>query len=199
MERRRTPPTRGQPGHRRPGHHQGVPGGQGARRCQPRRSSRGEVHCPRRRERRRQVEPGQDPVRVSTSPTRASCCSTAAPYRPRSPEDGLRAGVRVVYQELNLLTYMTVEENLLLRDPAVAPRACSTATELRRRAIRLLDEVGLDVPPGHAGRGARASPRCSSSSSPGRSRRTPRSSSSTSRPRRSPRRRWTACSASSGA
>ena len=78
---------------------------------------------------------------------RASCGSTAAAYRPRSPEDGLRAGVRVVYQELSLLTYMTVEENLSF-EALPSRRGLLDRSALRRAAVRLLAEVGLDVPPG---------------------------------------------------
>ena len=60
-------------------------------------------------------------------------------YRPRSPEDGLRAGVRVVYQELSLLTYMTVEENLSFETlPSHAGRAKSSAASgaMQRERIR---------------------------------------------------------------
>jgi ABC-type sugar transport system ATPase subunit len=35
------------------------------------------------------------------------------PYRPGSPLDALKAGIRVVYQEFNLLPYLSVAENLL--------------------------------------------------------------------------------------
>ncbi len=69
-----------------------------------------------------------------------------AAYHPRSPQDALRAGVRVVYQELNQLTYMTVEENLSF-ESLPAHRGLLDRTELRKRAARLLSEVGLDVSP----------------------------------------------------
>ena len=55
--------------------------------------------------------------------------------------------MRVVYQELNLLTYMTVEENVSF-ETLPSRRGLLDRTALRRRAIRLLAEVGLDVPPG---------------------------------------------------
>jgi len=70
-----------------------------------------------------------------------------APYRPRSPQDALRAGIRVLYQELNLLSYMTVEENLSF-ESLPSRRGLLDRKELRRQATRLLAEVGLDVPPG---------------------------------------------------
>jgi ribose transport system ATP-binding protein len=68
------------------------------------------------------------------------------PYVARSPEEALAAGIRVVYQELNLLTYLTVEENLSF-EQLPAHRGLVDRGELRRRATELLDEVGLDVPP----------------------------------------------------
>jgi len=68
------------------------------------------------------------------------------PFRPLDPQEALRAGVRVVYQELNLLTFLTIEENLSFED-LPARRGLVDRTELRRRAVRLLEEVGLDTPP----------------------------------------------------
>jgi ribose transport system ATP-binding protein len=69
-----------------------------------------------------------------------------APYLARDPQEALRAGIRVVYQELNLLTYLTIEENLSFED-LPAHHGLLDRRELRRRATALLDEVGLDVPP----------------------------------------------------
>jgi len=67
------------------------------------------------------------------------------PYAPGGPEDGLRAGIRVVYQELNLLPHLDVAENLTLEDP---PRRLGLLDRRaqRRRARELLDEVGLRIP-----------------------------------------------------
>ncbi len=36
------------------------------------------------------------------------------PYRPVGPEDGLRRGISMIYQELNLAPHLTVEENIML-------------------------------------------------------------------------------------
>ena len=68
------------------------------------------------------------------------------PYVARGPQDALAAGIRVVYQELNLLTYLTIEENLSF-EHLPAHRGLVDRRELRRRAEELLEEVGLDVPP----------------------------------------------------
>ncbi len=68
------------------------------------------------------------------------------PYIARGPQDALAAGIRVVYQELNLLTYLTIEENLSF-EHLPSHRGLVDRRELRRRAEELLQEVGLDVPP----------------------------------------------------
>ena len=68
-----------------------------------------------------------------------------APYAPQTPLDAIRAGIRVVYQEFNLLPYLSVAENIFFerlprRRPGRLPHAL-------RQAQAVLDEVGLDVSP----------------------------------------------------
>jgi ribose transport system ATP-binding protein len=70
-----------------------------------------------------------------------------APYRPESPLDALKAGIRVVYQEFNLLPYLSVAENLLFDS---LPRRYGLLVDYRtlhERARALLERVGLDVDP----------------------------------------------------
>lgn len=67
-------------------------------------------------------------------------------YLPRNPQAALRAGVRVVYQELNLLTYLTIAENLSFED-LPARHGVLDRRELRTRASAILAEVGLDLSP----------------------------------------------------
>jgi ribose transport system ATP-binding protein len=72
-------------------------------------------------------------------------CGTA--YRPKSPLDALRAGIRVVYQEFNLLPYLSVAENLLFDR---LPRRHGVLLDYRslyERSAGLLKQVGLDVDP----------------------------------------------------
>ncbi|MEV1332208.1 sugar ABC transporter ATP-binding protein [Micromonospora costi] len=68
------------------------------------------------------------------------------PYRPDTAADGLKAGVRVVHQELALLPNLSVAENLFLhhlpRRAGVVDRAA-----LDRSARTLLAEVGLELSP----------------------------------------------------
>lgn len=67
-------------------------------------------------------------------------------YRPHSPQDAIRAGVRVVYQEPDLLPELSVAENLYFerlprRGPVVDYR------RLYEKSRGLLGRVGLDVSP----------------------------------------------------
>ena len=69
-----------------------------------------------------------------------------APYAPRTPTDAYRAGIRVVHQELSMMTQMTVAENLMFER---LPRRYGVVNyrETNNRAAELLEEVGLDVAP----------------------------------------------------
>jgi ribose transport system ATP-binding protein len=68
------------------------------------------------------------------------------PYRPGAPPDAYGVGIRVVHQELSMLSQLTVAENLLFEN---LPRRHGLVNfrEMNRRAAELLQEVGLDVPP----------------------------------------------------
>ena len=68
------------------------------------------------------------------------------PYRPRTPTDAFRAGIRVVHQELSMLMQMTVAENLMF-ERLPQRRGMVDYRETNRRAAQLLEEVGLDVSP----------------------------------------------------
>ncbi|MFE3188040.1 sugar ABC transporter ATP-binding protein [Nocardia sp. NPDC059240] len=67
-------------------------------------------------------------------------------HRPAGAAAGLRAGIRVVHQELALLPGLTVAENLFLQR---LPRRFGVVDrrEMRRRAAALLARIGLDVSP----------------------------------------------------
>jgi ribose transport system ATP-binding protein len=68
------------------------------------------------------------------------------PYRPRTPTDAFGAGIRVVHQELSMLTQMTAAENLMF-ERLPQQRGIVDYRETNRRAAQLLEEVGLDVSP----------------------------------------------------
>ncbi|MDQ3906752.1 MAG: sugar ABC transporter ATP-binding protein [Acidobacteriota bacterium] len=64
----------------------------------------------------------------------------------RSPEDAQRAGVVAVYQEVNLLAYRTVAENIYLgREPRRA--GLIDWKRMNRDAAALLERLGLDIDP----------------------------------------------------
>lgn len=69
-----------------------------------------------------------------------------APYKPQGPPDALRAGIRVVYQDFNLLTSLSVAENLLFERLPSTLGVLDRRT-LHQRAMQLLEQVGLDVSP----------------------------------------------------
>jgi ribose transport system ATP-binding protein len=67
-------------------------------------------------------------------------------YAPQTTLDAIRAGIRVVYQEFNLLPYLSVAENIYFeRLPARGGLVDFRA--LYRDAKSVLDEVGLDLSP----------------------------------------------------
>jgi len=68
------------------------------------------------------------------------------PYRPRTPTDAYRAGIRVVHQELNMLSHMTVAENLLF-ERLPQRHGLVNYAEMHSRAAALLRQVDLDIAP----------------------------------------------------
>jgi ribose transport system ATP-binding protein len=66
-------------------------------------------------------------------------------YRPKSTSDALGAGIRLVHQELNLLPYLSIAENLFI-DALPHRLGLLDRRTLHRRSRELLDEVGLDIP-----------------------------------------------------
>ncbi len=69
-----------------------------------------------------------------------------SPYAPHTPLDAIKAGIRVVYQEFNLLPYLSVAENVFFER---LPRKAGLVdfSTLYRDTQRVLQEVGVDVSP----------------------------------------------------
>jgi ribose transport system ATP-binding protein len=69
------------------------------------------------------------------------------PYSPRTAQDAIRSGIRVVYQEFNLLPYLSVAENVFFQR---LPRRAGVVDVKRLHADTeaMLREVGLDISPG---------------------------------------------------
>ncbi len=75
-----------------------------------------------------------------------------APYAPRNPLEGRRAGVAMIYQELSLAKHLSVMENILLgMEPTLGPLI--NWPQVRRRASDAMQQLGrpdlpLDTPAG---------------------------------------------------
>jgi ribose transport system ATP-binding protein len=69
-----------------------------------------------------------------------------AKYAPHTPHDAITAGIRVVYQEFNLLSYLSVAENIFFEK---LPRKGGFVDfrTLYRETEKLLDMVGLEISP----------------------------------------------------
>ena len=68
------------------------------------------------------------------------------PVTIESPRDALAHGIRIIYQELNLVPHLSVAENIFLGDlPDPPARACIDWRALYERASRLLADLGLDA------------------------------------------------------
>lgn len=64
------------------------------------------------------------------------------PYNPRTPLDAINEGVRVVYQEFNLLPYLSIAENIFF-EKLPAKSGFVDFKKLHADARELLDRVGL--------------------------------------------------------
>ena len=69
-----------------------------------------------------------------------------APYIPRSPLDAIKSGIHAVYQEFNLLSYLSVAENIFFER---LPRQCGLVDykTLYRDTATILDTIGLKISP----------------------------------------------------
>ncbi len=67
-------------------------------------------------------------------------------YEPHTPFDAIKAGIRVVYQEFNLLPYLSVAENIFF-EQLPSRSGLVDFKLLYRKTEELLDSVGLDVSP----------------------------------------------------
>lgn len=67
-------------------------------------------------------------------------------YAPKQTQDAIKAGIRVVYQELNLLTYLSIAENIFF-ERLPSKFGIVDFKKLRRDSKKMLDEVGLKISP----------------------------------------------------
>ena len=64
-----------------------------------------------------------------------------------SPLDALRYGIAMIHQELNLMAYMTVSENIWLRREPINAFGVINHREMRRRTQALFDRLEIDIDP----------------------------------------------------
>src|SRR5271169_3549802 len=64
-----------------------------------------------------------------------------------SPLDALRYGIAMIHQELNLMTYMTVAENIWIRREPLNSLGFVRHEEMRRRTRELFDRLDIGIDP----------------------------------------------------
>lgn len=67
------------------------------------------------------------------------------PLELNRPEDAIRAGIGLVYQELSLLPDLSVAENIFFLHEPLDPLKRVSASDLRERCYELFDRMGIDV------------------------------------------------------
>jgi len=70
-----------------------------------------------------------------------------APIRLDSPLDALENGIAMIHQELNLMSYMTVAENIWIRREPKNRLGLIDHGEMYRRTQALLERLGIDIDP----------------------------------------------------
>jgi len=79
-------------------------------------------------------------------PDRGEMQYAGAKYAPRTPHDAIAAGIRVVYQEFNLLSYLSIAENIFF-DKLPRKMGLVDFRTLYRETEKLLALVGLALSP----------------------------------------------------
>ena len=103
---------------------------------------------PARRERRRQDDADEHPVRASTSRTRARSSSTARSASSPIPSAAIHAGVGMVHQHFMLVPVFDVVEAVALGAETVnGPLGTFDRAAARKRIVELSEQYNLDVDP----------------------------------------------------
>lgn len=79
-------------------------------------------------------------------PDQGEMLYAGAKYAPHTPLDAIKAGIRVVYQEFNLLSYLSVAENIFF-DKLPRKAGFVDFRTLYRETEKLLEMVGLKLSP----------------------------------------------------
>ena len=79
-------------------------------------------------------------------PDQGKITYSGAPYAPRSPLDAIKSGIHAVYQEFNLLSYLSVAENIFFEKLPHKGGLVDYKT-LYRETTAILDTIGLEISP----------------------------------------------------
>jgi simple sugar transport system ATP-binding protein len=80
-------------------------------------------------------------------PDTGSITVKGQPYNPRNVEDGRKAGIDCVFQDLALINELSVYHNLFLRrEKVLKPFPFLENRAMRREARKALDEIGINIP-----------------------------------------------------
>jgi simple sugar transport system ATP-binding protein len=80
-------------------------------------------------------------------PDTGSITVKGASYTPRTAEDGRKAGIDCVFQDLALINELSVYHNLFLRrERTFRPLPFLDNRQMRRQARAALDEIGINIP-----------------------------------------------------
>src|SRR5579864_9621298 len=67
------------------------------------------------------------------------------PLRCRSPREALQSGIAMIHQELNLMPFMSVAENIWIRREPLNACGLISHRELHRRTRALLERLRIDI------------------------------------------------------
>ena len=70
------------------------------------------------------------------------------PVKLNSASDGIRNGISVIYQELNLVPDLTIAENLFIGEFGKRKGSIVLQKQLNQKAKKILDEIQFDIDPG---------------------------------------------------
>ncbi len=80
-------------------------------------------------------------------PDRGEIRVRGEPVQLASPLDALETGIAMIHQELNLMPYMTVAENIWIRREPVTRLGFVDHGALRRRTMALFEQLDIDIDP----------------------------------------------------
>jgi ABC-type sugar transport system ATPase subunit len=80
-------------------------------------------------------------------PDKGTVTVKGQPYHPRSVDDGRKAGIDCVFQDLALVNELTVYQNLFLkRERVLKPLPFLETRAMKREARKALDAIGINIP-----------------------------------------------------